>query len=280
MRKKIMLSAFILILIGLTATYLTKAQSMYTINIDIGKNIAKTAKESGAPRFGIESHWGLMFYEIVDMPLDIPVHYARPGYEITAQPLFSLTMSADTENNNDMAVEQISLQFSRHAAKTHDEARAFIGKLLNQFTKGGWRRHISSDCPAIAGRSTYLDENGKIDAICPLDPTYLPPMQDWLQLMRMANYYEWIGEGVLARLTISFNEDSRGLTYNMELEFEDFAIANRRNKARQAKALAEGDKKGWNSTERHKQDMQKNKEKILKLETNAVRRGDHLVSRK
>ena len=43
---------------GVSAFYQFKAENMYTINVDIGKNIAKTAKESGAPRFGVESHWG------------------------------------------------------------------------------------------------------------------------------------------------------------------------------------------------------------------------------
>lgn len=252
---------------------------MNTINLDIGKNIAVTAKQSGAPRFAKESHWGLQFYEIVDMPADIAVQFSRQGYEIIVRPLFSILMSADSENKNDMAVETITLQFSRHVAKSHAEARTVVFDLLAQFRKGKWKRYINAGCPAVSGRSAYLNKKGKIDYVCALDPDYVPPYEDWLQLMKMAKWYEWVGDGLFARLTVGFDEDEQGVNYKMELEFEDFAIKNRRDQEREARELAEGDKKGWKSTERHKKELEANKEEVRILETNALHRGDHLVAR-
>jgi hypothetical protein len=265
--------------LGAAAGYMVKENRMHAISVDIGKNIGKVAKESGAPRFSVQSFIGLTFYEIVDMPVDIRVRYVRPGYEITAKPLFALTMAADSENNNDMAVEVATLQFSRHVAKSHEEARKVISDLLTQFNKSRWRRHIDATCPAVTDRSAYLNISGEIDGSCPLDPAYMPSADEWPEVMRNAKHYEWLGDGVLARLTVSFDEDSRGLTYNITLEFQDFERTKRRSEADHARELVEGDQKGWNSTENHKKRMDENKIKIKILEHHAVGRGDTVVSR-
>ena len=97
--------------------------------------------------------------------------------------------------------------------------------------------------------------------------------------MEMGKYYDWLGDGVLARLTVDFDEDTRGLTYNLNLEFKDFAVNQRRIEAQHALKLIEGDKKGWHSTENHKKAIVRNREKLKILEANAIRRGDHLVLR-
>lgn len=252
---------------------------MYTINVDVGKNIEKVAKDSGAPGFGVEAYWGAKFYEIVGMPADIPVRYIRPGYEITAQPLFSLTMFADTENNNDLAVEKITFQFSRHAAKTHGEARALVEGLIAQFRNGKWHRHIENTCPAVTGRSAYLNLDEKIRASCFLDPEYKMSMEDWRELAKLTLQYAWLGEGVLAKLSVNFDEAVVGSSYLIGLEFQDFAIQNRRYFAQEALELVEGDKKGWNSTAKHKKDMADIINKVKRLEENAVKRGDSIVAR-
>jgi hypothetical protein len=277
-KNPIILFAMVLVF-GTGAINLMTEKDMYTINVDIGKNISETAAKSGAPRFGIQSMRGLTFYEILDMPPDIPVQYARRGYEIITKPLFALTMSAFTGNNNSMAVEAITLQFSRHAAKSHDEAQILINDLLSQFSKGKWRRHVDDACPAVTGRSSYLNESDEIDGSCPLDPAYRPTREEWQQLMIMPKYYEWLGDGVQARLMVSFDQDSRGLTYNIELEFQDFAINKSRTAAAHAQKLIAGDKKGWNSTESYRQEIKENQARIKILEANALRRGDHLVAR-
>jgi len=279
MNLRVVGSAVFIVFLGISATFLAEAQIMYSLKVDIGKNINQTAKESGAPRFRIESYWGLEFYEIVDMPLNVAVKFSRPGFEISIKPLFSLTMSADSENKNDMAVEQISLLFSRHAAKSHEDAQAFISDILKQFSRGKWKRHIDENCPAVTGRSTYLDHAGNINGTCPLDPAYQPSREDWIQLMKQANSYEWLGDGVIAKLTISYTEDSRGLTYNIELEFEDFSIRNRRNAKMLSKELAQGDEKGRKSTEKYRKEIKENKIKVNNLEANALQRGDQVITR-
>lgn len=254
------------------------ADHITAVKVDIGRNIKQTAKQSGAPRYGRESHWGLEIYELVDLKPEVKVIFSRPGYEINVTPLFSLTMYADSENNNDMAVEKIDLQY-RYKARSHDDARAFISEILAQFKRGNWRRLIYDTCPAVSGRSAYLDETGKIGGSCSLHPDYRPSMDDWLILMRTGRHYQWLGENVEARLTVNFDADASRLTYNISLEFNDFAIIHRRIAAEQARELAEGDKKGWKSTEDYKKGMAANKIKVKLLEENAVRRGDRLISR-
>jgi hypothetical protein len=95
----------------------------------------------------------------------------------------------------------------------------------------------------------------------------------------MNRYFEWEGDGIFATLSASFSEDSRGLTYDVSLEFSDLKIDKRRSDAAQAKALSDGDKKGWKSTEDYKKGMAAGKIKVKLLEKNAVRRGDRLIFR-
>jgi hypothetical protein len=278
MRKTIITGTLILTLAAAGAIFNVKAEKMHEIKVDIGRNILETARNSGAPKFGIESHWGLQIFELVDLRPEVLVQFSRPGYQITATPLFSLTMYADSENNNDMAVEKIELQY-RHKVGSHRDAQAFITEILAQFRRGKWKRQIRETCPAITGRSVYLDENGKIGGTCSLDPDYQPPMEDWLILMRTGKDYRWLGDGIAARLTVNYDADAPGLTYNISLEFKDFAIDAKRIAAEQARELAEGDEKGWNSTADFNNRIAENKIKAKLLEVNAVRRGDNIVPR-
>jgi hypothetical protein len=278
MKSTRIIAAFIVAAIVPLAVSGVWADHMTAVKVDIGRNIKQTAKRSGAPRYGKESHWGLEIYELVDLKPEVTVIFNRPGYEINATPLFSLTMYADSESNNDMAVEKIDLQY-RYKAGSHDDARAFISEILAQFKRRKWRRLIHDTCPAVSGRSAYLDETGKIGGSCSLHPDYQPPMDDWLILMRTGRDYIWLGDNVEARLTVNFDADASGLTYNISLEFNDFAIQDRRIAAEQARELAEGDEKGWKSTENYKKNMAANKIKVKLLEENAVRRGDRLISR-
>jgi len=255
------------------------AKGMDTIDLDIGKNINDTAKKSGAPRFAIETHWGATFYEIVDIPPDIGIRYGRAGHTVTVESIFSMTMFADSRNNNDMAVEHIALQFSRNAAKTHNEAREMIDTLIAQFRKGQWKRHIPPTCPAVSGRSAYLDEAGQLEANCPLDPAYRIPADDWLEIMQMPQTYEWLGDGVVARLQIKYDQSGTNVQYDVNLDFQDFTIEQQRNASKKARELAEGDAKGWNSTKKHHSDMAATILKVKSLEARAVERGDHVVPR-
>jgi len=69
------------------------------------------------------------------------------------------------------------------------------------------------------------------------------------------------------------------LRYRISLEFQNITIQNKRYAALEVKELLEGDKKGWNSTAKHIEEMKKNKMDVKLLEENALARGDKLVSR-
>jgi hypothetical protein len=260
------------------ANYSIGIKKMREINIDVGKNISDTARNSGVPRYATETHWGLTIYELVDLDPKIIVNFRRIGYEIAITSLFSLTMYADSENKNNMAVEKIELQFG-YKAKTHQEAKIFVEGILKQFNDGKWRRYIRETCPAVSGRSAYLDEMHKIDNRCSLDPHYRPSIEDWVVITRTRANYQWLGDGVFANLDVGFDEDPDGLTFNINLEFRDFGIYDKRTTAAQARELLEGDQKGWKSTEDYNKRMKENLTKIKILEANALRRGDHVVSR-
>lgn len=104
-------------------------------------------------------------------------------------------------------------------------------------------------------------------------------MEDWLPLMGMTQRYQWVGEGVLASLDVGYSDDIRGITYNINLEFENLAIKERRNAENVARELAEGDRLGWNSTENERKDTLTRKALVKVLEENATKRGDKVIQR-
>jgi hypothetical protein len=281
MRNTTRIKIAIATIITAAATYNLQANIMPEIKFAIGNNIHETAKRSGAPRFSTRNIAGLISYKLIDLPPDIPAHYVRPGFEITASPLFAFTLYADEEHNNGLAVQTARLQFSSAMAKSHDSAQAFVENMITQFEKGKWKRHIDELCPAVTGRSTFLNEAGEPGQIagCPLDPQHRLSKGDWIRLMRLTQDYEWIGDGVLATLTVGFSDDVRGITYDMTLEFDDLAIKNRGDQSNLDRMLAEGDKNGWNSTANEKKDIAALKARIKTLEDNARKRGDMVIPR-
>jgi hypothetical protein len=279
MKHRLVIVWIVTIIIGMAATMNLKGNQMDTINIDIGKSINETARNSGAPRYAIASHWGATFYEIVDLPKEIVIRYARPGYEIAVRPVFALTMFADAEMNKDLVVELLRFQLSRHAATTHEGARALVEELNTQFRKGAWKRYIPDTCPAVSGRSTYLDEAGEIGGTCPLDPDYDIPSKDWVELMAGTKAFKWVGDGVVARLEVGFSERGNSIHYAIDLEFRDLKIESKRNTAMEASELKEGDEKGWKSTENHVKALAENALANKRLEKMALARGDQLFLR-
>jgi len=254
---------------------------MFQVKIDIGKNIIDTAKKSGAPRWGTRDIKGFVSYKMTGLPLDIPVLYERPGYEVSVMPIFALTMYADKEHNNNLAVEAVSLHFDMNAYKSHAAAKTFVEDLISQFQKGRWQRHLDDSCPAVTGRSSYLNETNEPDlsGMCPLDPSYRLSVEDWLLMMSMRKSYEWIGDGVLATLDVRYSDDIRGITYSVSLSFDDFAAKTRVEEANRLRDLAEGDANGWKSTENEKKGKAARKLKVTLLEENARKRGDTVIPR-
>ena len=253
-----------------------RANDMLEIKVDIGNNIVDTAKASNIPKFSTRNIAGLVSYSVDSLPEDIPVTYTRSGFEGSFGPLF-----ADHENNNNLAVTDLVLQFSTDLITDHKSGQAFIEQITAKFHAKKWQRHISPWCPAVTGRSTFMEIDGAIGNIgaCPLDSAYKIAPAEWRILAMDGLSYKWVGDGVIASLLVRATEDSRGITYDISLEYEDQNTRLKRDEKNLAEKLAEGDKKGWNSTAKYKAGFLERKEKIKVLEANAVKRGDSLVSR-
>jgi hypothetical protein len=261
--------------------YHSGADEMLQVKFDIGSNITETAKNSGAPRWSTRNIQGFVSYDLSNIPTDIPLFYQRPGYEVSAMPAYSFTMYADKEHNNNLAVEAATLLFDTNAYKSHASAKIFVEGLISQFQKGKWTRRIDDWCPAVTGRSSFLDEAGELDTslACPLDPAYQLSLQDWIRMMYMGKNYEWLGDGVLARLEVRYSDDIRGITYSVSLAFDDFAAKTRQDEINHLRDLAEGDANGWKSTENYKKAIAENRLKMRILEEHARKRGDKVIQR-
>ena len=93
--------------------------------------------------------------------------------------------------------------------------------------------------------------------------------------MQSTQNYEWIGNGVLAKLTVGFDDFGRRPEYAIDLDFDDLSMKTKRYKANLLEELSVGDAKGWRRTENHLKDMAEIKARIGVLEKNAVERGDN-----
>ena len=258
-----------------------KASTMSRIKIDLGKNIVDTASDSGIPDFISRNIDGLVSYSVHDLPADLPVGFVRPGLEASLTSVFDVTMYADEQHKNNLAVTGISLMFRPDQMKTHAAGQAFIESIIAKFADKKWRRRIPPFCPAVTGKSTLLDSNGAVGVMvaCPLDPAYKVAPADWQTLALSALSYQWIGDGILATLEVRATDDTRGITYNVGLEYENYLFKSKRDEKNLADKNAKGDKQGWNSTAKYKAGIDELTAKVKVLEANAVARGDQLVSR-
>lgn len=268
-------------LIAVLCIFSLGGSHMLYVDLDMGKNIVETAKRSGAPRWAADNVAGLITYELVNLAPDVHVRYLRDGYQFTAKSLFSVTLHADQDLNNDLAVEAAALQFNTAALTSHEIAKNFVEELILQFQKAQWKRYLDPLCPAVTGRSSYLNEVGALEQLelCPLDPAYRLSMEDWQHMMSMAQHYQWIGDGILATLKVSFASDSRGLTYSIDLELDDYKIKVEREERNRLDRLAEGDAMGWNSTASMNKDLEELRLRIQAWENSARARGDMVLMR-
>lgn len=254
---------------------------MNEIRFVLNKNIVETARRSGVSQYSTRDIQGFIAYSINNIPAHISAGYEQPGYEIGFAPLFAFTMHADKNNQNNLGVENATLQFSSKPYKTHEDGKRFAEKVIAQMNGKKWRRYIEELCPAVTGRSAFLDAEGKLGQVagCPLDPGYTLTKDEWITMMREEQRYQWIGDSVLATFRIAYSEDSRGITYKFFMEFDDFSIKKRKDEQRIQLSLKEGDEKGWGSTERQQKSTESTREMIKILEANAIKRGDHVISR-
>lgn len=279
--KKVVLIGAILATSALFFTYLIQAKNMAEIKFDLGKNITETAKNSGVPEFSARDVDGFISYSINNLDDHVQARFGRPGYELDIGPLFSFTMYANTENQNNLGVYIASLQFASKVATSHEDGQRFAENLIKRISAKKWTRHIEDTCPAVTGRSSFLNAAGEINlnSGCALDSAYRLTKDEWITLMESGQEYRWHGDNVLLTLKISSSNDSRGITYKFFMDFEDLAIKTKRDAQRQKRDLEEGDKKGWNSTQDYEKGMKENQETIKLLEANAAKRGDRIIPR-
>jgi hypothetical protein len=271
---------------GLVATaivlfFLFRDKDMTAIKFDLKANIVETARKSGVPEYSTANVDGYISYSVNDIPADVPARYVRDGYEVSFSPLFALTMYADEKNQNNLGVENVTLQFSTKPFASHEAGKQFAEGVIAEMNKKKWVRYIDEFCPAVSGRSSFMNADGKLEQIgtCPLDPAYALTREEWIHMMRTEQSYQWLGDGVLASFKIAYSEDSRGITYNFFMEFDDLAVKKRKIEQRLQASLKEEDQKGWKSTEKHQKYLASRHQLIQLLEANAVKRGDHVVNR-
>lgn len=253
-------------------------QKMTEIRFDLGQNIMDTARASGVPKYQVSNVNGSISYS-THVPPSIPAHYTRPGYEIYWQPLFAFTMWADTKRLDGERVDSADLQLKR-ADQTHADAQAFVEQTIAQFQRGKWRRYHDPEWNVLlTGRSSLLDENGKIaSSLRTIDPNYKIPAEDWPEVADQTPRWIWVGDGVVATLRVAGTTGSHGLTYSMSLQFELLDYKRRLDAENLARELKEDDAKGWNSTADHEANRRKQAEINKRLVANAIKRGDSVVS--
>lgn len=250
------------------------------IRFDLGKNIVETAHASGAPQFQTRNVAGLVSYAVDSIPSQLPVHYVRPGYEISWPPVFALTMYSDKDIDANLPVQSVDLQLARHL-KTHEAAKAFVEQTIAQFTRGKWRRYHDPEWTTLlTGRSSMLDEAGNLaNPLRNVDPAYKIPMEDWLVSAPRGIIWRWSGDGVLATLTVADMTGSNDSpVYDIDLQFDVMAVKLKRDAENAAQRRKEGDAKGWNSTAKYEADKKAAQARNRVLEENAVKRGDAVVT--
>jgi hypothetical protein len=253
---------------------------MEEIKFDLGKNIEDTAKASGVPQFQTRDVNGYVSYDVKNIPTQIAAHYSHPGHEIVWQPVFSLTLYSDRKRSSDLSVETAAISLNS-SIESHEAAQTFVEQTIAQFQKGKWQRYYDPIWDTLlTGRSSLLDESGRFDRpLRTIDPTYKVPTSEWPKLMENTPVWRWVGDGVLASLSGSFdNGDGRKLSYGFDLEFELLNVALERDAQNLAQRLKEGDAKGWNSTAKHEAEMKARAEQLKRLEANAIKRGDSVVT--
>ena len=282
MKKTLIVTIFLTFSLSVPVyAYLTAGNKMDQIIFDLGENIHEVAKKSGAPKFNTSNVAGLVSYGLTDVPDGIYFSFVRPGYEVRIPKVFSSTLYADEEHGAALNVETATFMISKRATATHESAQAYVESVIEQFQRGKWKRQLDPLCPAVTGRSSYLNEHGQIDqlAACPLDPGYKISAEDWRVLMHNPQNYEWIGDGILARLSIGYMEGSLGLQYMIDLDFDILEVKRARDEKNLARELQEGDANGWDSTAKMKKDVEALKKRVKMWEESTRQRGDAVIAR-
>ena len=252
-----------------------QGQGAREIKFELGKNIVETAEASGVPRFSARQVATTVSYSVNNIPSALPVRYAKPGYEVSWQPAYAFTMYAHAAT---MITDTVALQL--HTPPFDDaQAQAFVEATIAQFQKGKWQRYADPEYEVmLTGRSSILDEQGNVGGdFRTIDPNYKLSPQEWRKVARDSVMWFWVGDGVIAQLSVSNSVGMDGKdAYDMDLEFELLDVQNKRYADKLVKDLKDGDAKGWNSTAEHKATKIKVQALNQRLIANAIKRGDGL----
>ena len=256
-----------------------KGAQLTDIRFDLGNNIVETAKQSGVPAFTSNNVNGFIWYSVNNIPPQVEALYTRPGYEIRWRELFAFTLRADRNRSEDLLVQNVTLQH-RADFKSHAEAQAFVMQTIAQFTQGRWKRAFRGNVARLTGRSSLLDEQGKIsgNAASP-DPAYAMSLEDWTELMYLGARWHWSGDGILATLDVmTTGDNSKGLpAYQLSLDFHIEKILDDVLEKDQAYKMESLAKNGVDTAALIKENDEKQAARKKILEENAIKRGDKVL---
>jgi len=274
------LGAGLLAVSGVTY-FKAKSEQLADIRFDLGKNIVETARQSGVPVFSSNNVNGYISYSVNDIPPQVTAMYTQPGYEVQWQQLFAFTLYADRRLSEDLLVESAVLQH-RADFKTHAEAKAFVEQTIAQFTRGRWARAFRGEVARLTGRSSLLDEHGKINghAASP-DPAYAMSLEDWTELVHSGARYYWSGDGILAKLSIwTIGEKRDGSPdYQLAIDFDIEKILNETLEKDEQYRMESLAKNGVDTAKLIKENKEKQAARKKILEENAIKRGDKVLGR-
>lgn len=275
----------LIVIFGITLTIIAGSKKISDLNMSnikfkLRENIEQVARSSGAPSFHVRRLAGNHRYEISGLPPEVVIYYTPPGYEIKISPAFSLSLYADERNHNNLSVDEVSIT-PKYDAKSNKSVRALVDNIVAQFNDGKWKRLIPQHCPAVTGRSAILNAEGNVgnQHSCPLDPHYKITESEWNTLLKNAQQYHWLGDGVRAELHITRTGTAADPLYFVSLEFKDETISTLLEQENLAIELREGDAAGWGSTARYRVEQEQIRKEVKLLEENAIRRGDKVVPR-
>lgn len=278
--KKIIIGIGLLFAVGIGAAAHYKAKNMLEIKFTVGENIVAIAKKTNIPEFNVSNTDGLIQYQVMQLPSDAVAVYDRPGFEIRSAPLFSLNFRADRVRSPTDAVHAFQVKLNTKNITSHQIARDLVESILVQYRDGKWVRRISLHCPAVTGRSTYLNAEGEIDSGgCALDPDLKMDRDDWKSLFATRQSFEWLGDGVFSKLSVSYNGANPNPVYEIVLYYEVYKTKLEIIRENEKRRIALGDSKGWDSSAIAIQETKATEERNKILEVNAIKRGDKTVIR-
>ena len=275
-RAWIAVSAAAVVALGMT--WFSSFNRAREIRFDLGHDLVTTARDSGFDGYAVRNVDGFVSYSVNRIPATVQATYSRPGFEISWQPLFAFTMYADRHRNG--VVETASLQLDK-AFASDAQAQRFVEQTIAQFRKGRWQRYADPAWDTLlTGRSSLLDAGGEIEAeAMTIDPDYTIAPQDWVRLVDGGATWRWVGDGVLARLSVNADRGIGGAppTYRIDLDFDLLEVKLQQDQDNAIAQRRKYDAMGKHATADYEKSRTDRLAQLKRLEANAIQRGDRLL---